>query len=189
MAGYRYDPALDAQERAVQRGYQYTTLDNETAQRRLDEDYGIGVANARQQAGWGQEDIATGRTRLGEDYQRQLASLQRSYQRLGNQQTARARGIGVISGGALAASAARRAANQAWDRQPIDTGYQRGMQDLNTRSSRIQQGLDAQIGQFVLAQTRGTADINTSQDRAFAESQQFYTDTAEQRRYLMGLVA
>lgn len=188
MAGYQYDPALDAQLRAVQRGLQYTTLDTEKAQNRLYEDYGVGVANARQQAGWGQEDVQTGRTRLGEDYTRNLAMLDRSYKRLGNQQAGRARGMGVMSGGALVASAARRAANQAWDRQPIDTSYQRGTQDFDTRSSRIAQGLQSQIGQMGLGLTRGTEDAQTGLARAGVEASNFETDTAEQRRYLMGLV-
>lgn len=188
MAGYRYDPALDAQARAVQRGLQYTELDTDKAQRRLYEDYGLGVENARQNAQYGQEDVQTSRTRLGEDHQRNLAQLKRSYERLGRQQSWRARGMGIMSGGALVASAARRAANEAWDRQPIDTGFQRGTQDLNTQQTRIAQARDQQIGQLGLGLTRGTVDLGDSLSRAGVEAQNFATDTAEQRRYLMGLV-
>ena len=185
---YRYDPALDAQLAAVQRGLFDTQQDIQTQGNRLTEDYGIGVANAKQSYDYGIQDLGTARTRTGEDYQRQLASLQRSYDRLGRQQSWRARGMNIMSGGTLLAAARRRAANQAWDRQPIDTGFQRANQDFDTRQSRLTQSYNQQVAQLGLGLTRGQADLGTQGARAQREADQFGIDTAAQRSYLEELI-
>lgn len=219
-----YDPALDTNWEAVKRGFG-DVLDNaETSGRRLAEDYGIGVAQNDQSFARGQQDLgfsradsdqsfargfqdlATGRQREGEDYARAVASLQRGYERLGHQQTARARGMGIVSGGTYLASAARRAANQGWDRQPIDTGHTRATENFATQEQRLredqaraQQRLAAGGGrmdedhtsagyQLALGYGRGSEDINTGVYTAGREALQFGIDTAGQRAAQSGYV-
>lgn len=156
-----YDPGLDAAERASGRGLIQLITDLGDARDRAAAQYGWGqeditrgrdealgdldsrnqrfgrdLGTARQRGG---EDYTTGKTRLSEDFQSSLASLARNYQRLGNSQRQGATAAGVQAGGALRQAARKRAENQAWDRKPIDTGFARGNQDLDTGWNRQQQ--------------------------------------------------
>jgi hypothetical protein len=90
------------------------------------------------------EDYTTGKGRLGEDYQSTVAGLLRNYQRLGSSQRQGALSAGYTGqgGGAVAQAARKRAENQAWDRKPIDTNFQRGNQDMDRGFQRGNQDLD-----------------------------------------------
>lgn len=199
-SSYKYDPSLDAQARAVWRGLAYATQGANTAQSRALEDYGVGTAAAQEQSGWNtadnqtsyqrqMEDIAQGRQRTGEDYQHSIAALQRSYQQLANKQGQQQRQQGILAGGAVLAAARRRASNQAWDRQPIDTSYQRAMQDYDTQQARDtqdfqsaqqrgQSSLNDQLGALGLTLTRSQADIGNQLSQQQIEAQQFGIDNA-----------
>ncbi len=151
---YRYDPALDAQARAVWRGLVDSREAAATAESRALQDYGVGTASLRAsydqqlaQLGWGEadakrsydrtlQDIATGRTRTTEDYGTSVAALGRAFDQLRNRQAQQARAQGVLTGGALLAAAQKRAANRAIEQQQLDTGYRRTMEDFGTNESR-----------------------------------------------------
>jgi hypothetical protein len=110
-----YDPALDAQRAAAARGYGDLQQDTALAGTRAAEDYGFTV----------------------NQYNQQVAALTKHYQDLGTAQDERANAYGVVpGGGALLQSAAKRQANQATDKIPLDTAlgqatdaYQRGVTD------------------------------------------------------------
>ena len=109
--------------------------------------------------------------------------------------------MGVLRGGAVLAAARRRAENQAWDRQPIDTGYQRAMQDYQTSESRLGQdyqtslsrlaaqrewlGQDQATGmsQLGLQFERGWEDLGTREARAAREAMQAFIDYSPFSRY------
>lgn len=179
-----YDPALDAQQRAAergygdllqdierQRGYDYTdvydprigsiaqlgrnrddTLFDLTRSRdRGMEDLGTwrgrtlqdllqgftrGTEDISRQYTRGFEDIGQARTRGTEDYQASVEDLQRDYQRLGGRQTQQARAAGV-RGGAAQQAAAKRQANEAIDRRPLDVGFRRFEDDLSRDFTRM----------------------------------------------------
>jgi hypothetical protein len=172
-----YDPALEAERRASERGLQDLEKDTRIARLRarqdwrtdkslirrdrtrslgdLQRDYGRGVLDTEVDYGRGVEDTERGYARgledigfqrqdLNTDLQRgrqdfatQLQSLSRQYGNLGSSQRQAINASGVALGGAHAAAAKRRAANQAFDEQPIRTGQQRLEEDFATQLSRL----------------------------------------------------
>lgn len=154
-----YDPALDYQLRASQRGLadlvettrkesQRSRADFRTG-RRLSRrqlgrdifDLGLGLRQGEQDTAFEREgldlsfsrslqDLAEARQRGEEDYDRTLANLQREYAAQEFVQAQNAVAQGVDRGGGAAASATIRGANQAYDRQAIDTEHARALEDL-----------------------------------------------------------
>jgi hypothetical protein len=109
----------------------------------------------------GQADLGLARGRGTEDYNRNVAMLTRQYGQLGRNQLQATNQAGVISGGALLQSAAKRSANQAIEREPMDTNYQRFLadntqagqrmqEDYNTQSARGADAASLQLGQLGL---------------------------------------
>lgn len=175
-----YDPNLDAQLAAAQRGLGDTTQDYATQASRNQIDYGLqqDAINLNQSRGLadyqtnydrgsqdlttgynrnsqdlttnfnrgsqdlntgysrGTQDLNTGFSRGNEDLDRSVMLLQRSYSQLQNRQSQDAAAAGV-SGGAALQAAAKRAANMAIDRQPLDTSRARLGQDYTTNTSRL----------------------------------------------------
>jgi hypothetical protein len=102
-----YDPALDAQRAAAQRGLGDLT-----------------------------QDVETAGTRANVDYGRSTELLKQAYGRLGVRQEEQAATSGVIDGGALLQAAAKRAANESTEQTGLDLGYQRGGIDRTTQLTR-----------------------------------------------------
>lgn len=123
-SGY-FDPALDAEERASQRGLFDLTQDvgTQNLQSRNDFDFGLG-------------QIGTQRARGAEDYGRSVAELDRSYANLATRQAETARASGN-RGGAVAQGLRKRMANEAFDRAPIDTNFKRSNENLDTQQGRL----------------------------------------------------
>lgn len=162
-----YDPALDSQQYAAQRGLLDLSQNIGTANTRGIVDYGLNrddilrgqtrgnqdldAQQALLDRGYGRniQDLQTSHTRGRQDYDRSIQMLQRSYQQLGNRQAQQMRASGVAAGGAALQAAAKRAQNQAIDRQPLDTNYNRFVHDNTLSQTRAgedhQTGLD-QIG-------------------------------------------
>jgi hypothetical protein len=116
-----YDPGLDAQAGAANRGYFYGSQDYETGQGRRNVDYGLqsGYAAQDHQAaldslkfglGRTQQDLATQAQRGGQDYMRNIQMLTRNYQRLGTSQLQQqnATGCPALRGGPAGAGQADR---------------------------------------------------------------------------------
>lgn len=121
-----YDPVLDAQFGQAQRGLGDLRADTETANTRDTVDYGLG-----------RDAIDLSQQRGTQDIDRNVQTLQRSYMQLGRRQNEGARHQGVVSGGLLLASAAKRAENQAIDMQPLDTARTRLGQDSDLARGRL----------------------------------------------------
>lgn len=189
-----YDPALDFQVAAGQRGLGDTVTDAATSARRGVEDYGFGVSDLNLQQSRGTADIGTRRdavnrgfdrstadigTQRGyatEDHQRAIDALTRSYSRLGDQQGQQARVMGV-GGGVLVAAAKKRAANMAFDQAPIDTGFNRQLAGLDTSQGRLGEdrstalaGLDTAQGRLGDDTARGIARLGVNTQRGIADT-------------------
>ncbi len=177
-----YDPALDAQLRAGGRGLfdleQDTSLMNE---RELD-DYLLGQQELQRQRDEGLADLVRARTQSRENYDSDLGALTRNYQRLGNSQDQSAAVAGVSSGGALVQAAQKRAANQEVDKKPIDTNYNRFVEQAGIDEQRLQEGFGRGMGQLATGYERGYTDRNLVQlPRAQREQSFFGQDIGEQR--------
>lgn len=200
-----YDPALDAQQAAAQRGLFDLGQDVETAGTRAQNDFGLAQTEINRNRGWNLEDLTRSRDRSltdlqtsaargGQDYQRNIEMLTRRYGILDRNQLQQRNVAGVIRGGAALQAAAKRAENQALDRQPLDTSYQRFTadnaqsqarvgEDFASQSARVNQGADWNIGQAGLGLERGNIDRTQQLSRANRENQAFGLDIAAQRAY------
>jgi hypothetical protein len=156
-----YDPALDAARRAATRGYGDVKQDTRLAGTRAAEDFQFG-----------QDDVNRSYDRTKADYGSNVAMLQRQYDILAGRQQEQANVSGVIGGGALLEAATKRAANQAIDRAPLDTGFQRAGEDRGLAIERLGVGFQ-----------RGVTDRGTALSRAGREDRAFGLDTAAQRLY------
>jgi hypothetical protein len=174
-SGY-YDPAIDAQVASTQRGYDDTADDAATAQRRAQQDYELGKTAIGTTYDRGMADIGTNRQQTTEDRDTAVANLERSYQRLGNSQRQAQNARGVLTGGARLQAAAKRAANEALDRAPIDTAYTRAISGLDTSATRLGEDRDTQLGQLGIGYGRQTDDTATALARAGRENEQFKID-------------
>lgn len=76
-----YDPAIDASERAAQRGYRDLRTDIGTANTRAASDYAIGLSDIGRQRDYGMADLLRSDTRGREDIGTQRADLERNYGR------------------------------------------------------------------------------------------------------------
>lgn len=157
-----YDPALDYQLRASQRGLTdlledvgrergRLTGDYRTGRRIARRGYGRDVSDVRREYSRGQEDVGFERSDVGtsfardlqelavarqrgeQDYDRTLTGLQREYAAQAFQQEQGALSAGVDQGGAPEASRLVRGANQAYEKGAIDLEHQRMLADLGRR--------------------------------------------------------
>jgi hypothetical protein len=122
-----YDPGLDAQSGAIDRGQLYSTQDLETAGSRAEQDYGVqqhqlttgrdqslaDLLTGHTRAG---EDYSTSSTRLGENHATNLESIGRNYQRLGVSQAGAANQRGVATEGSHVGGGVPGAAGEPGDR-------------------------------------------------------------------------
>jgi hypothetical protein len=220
-----YDPTLDAQERASQRGLGDLVEDigakAGTQAVRAQSDLITQTQDLARQRAEMAGDAAQQRTQIGQSYSRNLSdllqargyttqdyktgleNLQRSYQQLGDTQ-AQAGNQRGLAGGFTAQAARKRAANQAIDKAPIDTNFQRAMTESRTAQTRLaqdeqsslgdllkqsyrsSQAIDRAGGQLSQGYTRGTQDRATQLERARRENTAFGLDVAAQRRYQAG---
>ena len=184
-----YDPQLDSQLRASDRGIDAFRQDTRRAGVRAVEDYKIAQEDAaiartrgRRDLGtalkstWedymtaggdiGREydrsmfDVGTQRTRTNEDYGRAVQTQERNYGILGSRQGQAAQAAGVAGGGALAQAAAKRAGNMAFERQDMDTSLGRTLKDLDLSETRLGENRD-----------RSLSGLNTSTTRALEANQ------------------
>lgn len=198
-AGY-YDPNIDSQVGAANRGLGDTREDSGTAGRRDTSDYLLNSAGIARGAARGGEDlsrqIAASRlgydragqdltvqegtsmrgfdragsdldqrsSRGGEDYSSSVQALTRNYSRLGGSQAQSQRAAGLTGGSAALQAAARRNANQAIDRAPIDQGFSRLTQDIGTARGRLGEDRSSAVDAF------GRARGRLGEDRSSAES-------------------
>jgi hypothetical protein len=177
-----YDPALDAQLGAANRGLGDTQADYATQAQRNQIDYGLQQDQINLGKTRGLQDLTTGFNRGNQDLDRSVMLLQRSYSQLQNRQAQDAAAAGVHGGAALQA-AAKRAENMAIDRQPLDTQRARLGEDYATGTSRLNEDTSSQLGQLGIGYQRSTDDASTALARAQREGGQFGIDTQAQKAF------
>lgn len=152
-----YDPAIDAQVGAVNRGLADQVYDFNTGQARDLTDYGTGQAQIQRGYDRGVEDVGARRSALDtsfargiaaldtrggralEDYRTNVGLLQRRYGQLADSQRqgASRAGVTVLGSGAFLQAAAKRAANQGIEQGALDTGLGRTQQDIATERGQL----------------------------------------------------
>jgi hypothetical protein len=165
--GY-YDPALDYQKAAANRGYLQTQGDTTLANTRALEDYNTGI---------GQLDLAE--RQYDETYNRNVGLLTRRYENLGVAQGERQNAYGVVPGGGAALqSAAKRAANQAVEQGGLDLARSQFREGIEGPAGHPELG---QRGALSTAYGRGVDDRTLALTRAGKENA-FYGQAIEKQK-------
>lgn len=194
-----YDPIIDYNAGAANRGFTQTQNDAQTLFDQGQEDYGLGLGDLTRGRDRTLADVATGQRRLDEDRYYATDNLGRQYGILGRQQAEGAAQRGVTSAGLLGKSAQVRGANQAREQTQIDLAHNRQFTDLQTTANRTGEdfnrnklGLDLgnarQFGGFngaiinnPLTGTPYTGSLATGVQRAFTENDAYQTALGQQR--------
>jgi len=152
-----FDPALEAQRRAAQRGLEDTEADITTKRHFGERDMSLALrgirinasrkrADTNREFGRGEQRLANQETdtktdagRQQEDFHTRLADIGRQFAELGQRQGEGANAAGVNDAGTAAASAAARGRNQVIAEAPIHTAEGRLQEDLMTTLDRIAQ--------------------------------------------------
>lgn len=166
-----YDPNLDISLSAAGRGLSDTTQDIATANTRDTTDYLTGVGQLDQ----------TG-AREGQDYASRVAMLTRSYDQLGNRQGQQQAQAGVEAGGAALQAAAKRQANMALERAPIDTAHTRAGEDIQRSRDQLALELAPPTADSPLGGRR-FQDRGTQLSRGQRELAQFGIDTSTVKNF------
>ena len=186
-----YDPALTATREASSRGLSDLLIDTERdrgyndadwaaaqgqiaqGRTRAGEDYDEQNEDVNRSSGRSLSDLVLAKTRGQEDYTRNLSGLQRNYDRVRDAQRQQQAQAGVQRGGAAAQAAAKRGANQAWEKTDIDTAKGRSDVDIDTQSQRVAEDRDESLSDIVRNRTRTGQDYdvqslqaNQSRDRS-----------------------
>lgn len=155
-----YDPAIEAERRAAARGLLDTRQDTKIALKqgrqdlhttlkdlalnlkRTRQDERRGLRRGLQNVQFQRQDARRSAFRGRQDLGLQMDALVRKFGTQGQVQAQAANAAGVYDAGTLASASAKRAANLAFERQPIDIGMQRIGQDLRIALGRS--GVEAQ---------------------------------------------
>jgi hypothetical protein len=127
-----YDPGLDASRRASARGLGDLTMDLERDEERASSAFTLG--GDRRSA-----DFGTGMGRLDDDRAFESAGIARGFQRLGSAQSEQAAamlGSSASAGGAMAESAAKRAANEGLQQGRLSSIFSRARADMSRDNDR-----------------------------------------------------
>jgi hypothetical protein len=149
-----YDPAVDYNADAADRGFGQFRNDAATAYEQGQQDYGLGLGDLTTGRDRTLADLLTNETRLNQDYGTQTQDLGHQYGILGHQQAQSAAQHGVTSQGLLAQSLANRTANQQHDQAAIDTAHNRGLADISSLRGRTGEDFTAAKTRLDLANAR-----------------------------------
>lgn len=189
-----FDPALEAQRRAAQRGMHDTLQDVASKEHFAEHDLATALRSIKTEARRGRQNLGIKRSdsqreldtdrergleRIGnqeadtkrsagrqtEDFNTQLANIGRQFQELGHRQGEAANAAGVNDQGTSAAAAAARAQNQIRSEEPIHTAQTRLNEDLATTLGRLG------ISRDQLESDYGVKVSDLERDYAIASSQ------------------
>lgn len=176
-----YDPVLDQQERASQRGLGDLVADTNTNRTRAASDYGIGLGELARQVGYQRSDLNLGMGRATADHGTAIQGIQRDFRNLGTAQAQTAAAAGVSRGGTALAAAIKRAENEQLARAPVDLALGRYTEDFGTNMTRLGENEQFQRGQLGLQFQRYGEDLDKGLERGRREATQFGLDTSESR--------
>lgn len=172
-----YDPSIDYNAGASQRGYDNASDDAATQYEQGQQAYGLSKG-----------DIATALANENADYGTQTGNLTNSYRILGDQEAEKAAQSGITSAGILGQSTAVRGANQAHDQSALDTTHSRNVAGLNEDQTKLDLSnadtyggfngatlLDSLTGQPVVG------SLVTQLTRSGVENQAFQNSSAAER--------
>lgn len=131
-----YDPSIDYNAGASQRGYDQTAGDAQTTAEQGQQDYGLGLGDLTTGRDRKLADLLTSRTRLGEDFTRQSGDITRNYGILSSQQAEGAAQRGVTSQGLIGKSNQIRGANESRDQSLLKTNADRQTADIDLATGR-----------------------------------------------------
>jgi hypothetical protein len=184
---YTFDPAIEAERRANQRGledkeaeigttrhFEHTKLGNalrklhrEAARGR--QDIGIKQERGLQKIGYERQDTETSASRKQEDFNTQLSNIAKSFKQQGHRQGEAANAAGVLDQGTLAAGGVARQRNQTAAEEPIHVGQRRVAEDLSTALGRLgtaegEVGADSERAMRRLNQDTGVSKHEAKQE-------------------------
>lgn len=189
-----FDPGLEAQIRASQRGLidlieqthresKRTGQDVRQGQRKLGREERRSVSDIGRERGFATEDaayaqgqlhtsfardiesLAIARQRGEEDYQRTLVDMQHRYATTAAVQGERSLQQGTAEGGTTSATDAVRTANQAFDRGNVDTGHARSLFDLARSEDQARRDYGTQRGHIQTELERQLGQYDTAGTR------------------------
>jgi hypothetical protein len=174
-----YDPSIDYNAGASQRGYDQTFNDAQTAFEQGQQDYQRALANLGLQT-----------SRENENYGTATSDLVHQFGILGHQQADHAAQQGILSQGLLQRSADVRGANEAHDQSAIDVGHNRTLADIADAQKTLDVNNARQFGGFNGAQIidplTGQPEVGslvTQLTRSGGENNAFQSASAQQRAY------
>lgn len=173
-----YDPGIDYNAQASQRGYDYAAHDAQTAYEQGQQDYGLNLGDLTRQRDYTLSDLLTGRTRtfedldtsktrLNQDYGFQTSELGRQYGILGRQQAERAAQQGITSQGLLRKSQQVRGENQKREQGQLDLSHNRGLEDIGTARTRVGEDYTTNVGRTNTAFQQGKTRLDLGNARTF----------------------
>lgn len=172
-----YDPSLDAARRASTRGLGDLIDDTSQGNEWSASDFVQTQQDIQRQKGELNQDVGTQRSGVELGYQRNLAdllrqrqyttqdyqagitNLNRTFGQLANTQGQAGNQRG-LAGGFAAQAARKRAANQAIERAPMDTNFQRALNQSNVSQHRLGQDRGTSLADLTRQQTRGLAGLD-----------------------------
>lgn len=131
-----YDPAIDYNAKASQRGFDQLGNDAQTRFEQGGQDYGLNLGDLTRGRDWTQADILRDAGRSREDFDAQAGNIRRQFGILGRQQAEGAAQRGVTSQGLLGKSTAVRNENQGRDLETLGVADRRAQQDYGQAYSR-----------------------------------------------------
>lgn len=181
-----FDPSIDAEKRAQERGLSDILADTDQAesyagedlaQRQSDLNLGRerGMADIGRRQARGTEDINLRQKRGTEDFSTSLNNLIRGFQVKAREQTQVANQAGSLDNATSRAAAARRAEGLAQARHPIDVGIQRLGEDTTRSLGRLTEDSD-------LARQRLGEDTDRDLSLAGTDQGRTLTELATKRR-------
>lgn len=178
-----YDPSLDQQLGASERGLADLMFDTDTQRGRLTSDFGIGMGEVDRQAGYATQDLDLGISRTRQDYGIASSELQRQMGLLAGQQAEQQSAVGLVGGGGAQAASVMRGQNQAREQGALNLTLARANESDAMARTRLSQNVTAQKGGLGLDFTRGGQDLTTGLLRGQREGAQFAVDLGAQRFY------
>jgi hypothetical protein len=137
-----YDPAIDYNAGASQRGYENQRDDGATMYSQGKEDYGLDVGDLTRGRDYSLADLLTGQKRLDADYGENQKEVSRQFGILGRQQGERAAQQGIQSQGLLSKSAQVRGENEGREQYALTKDWTRSTEDIGTARNRTNETFD-----------------------------------------------
>jgi hypothetical protein len=173
-----YDPAIDYNAQAAQRGYENQREDAATLYQQGQEDYGLDLGDLTRSRDYTLADLLTGRNRnitdlatskarTLQDFDTSYRDVDRQYGILGRQQAESAAQHGITSQGLLHKSAKVRSDNKQLDQDQLTRSKNRAVEDIETNAGRVEQDYGTNTGRANTAFDLGKTRLDLGLSRTF----------------------